>query len=90
MFCIVKSFSAAGCFEESSMKAAVLERPCVHPISLWGGGVLTLLPGPLLLEETRYGASCREAPRDIDRAMLYLGHCSAPPTFNYGNKCIAW
>lgn len=25
-------------FWESSMKAAVPERPCVHPVSLWGGG----------------------------------------------------
>lgn len=46
--CLVKSFRASGCFEGSSMKAAALERPCVHPGCLWGAGVLTLLPEPPL------------------------------------------
>lgn len=82
------------------MKAAVLERPCVHPVSPWVGGVLTLLPelllspgegegGKRLLEEMRCGASCREAPRDIDRATLDPGPCSTP-AFNYGNNRTVW
>lgn len=92
--CLVKSFRASGCFEESSVKGAVLERPCVHLGCLWGAGVLMLLPEPPLSpgEDSDCWRGQGLEPQLLGtligpRGTWVLFHS---PASSYGSDCVVW